>query len=322
MVGARRGREAMSRLPLGWRGLLLLLLGGAACSTSRTEQADEPNETAADQVVPTTGGDPRNAEYIFSGQPVRLVEGVSEAEAAPGSTARVVTRYFGNEASSDLDGDGREDVVFLLTRETGGSGTFYYLVAALARDEGYLGSHAVLLGDRIAPQSTEIRPDGVIVVNYADRAPGESFATPPSIGRTIRLRLDLETLQLGEVVQDFEGEADPARMRLDMTTWRWIRVTYADGITVEPRDPDAFTLTLGADGGLSATTDCNRVSGRYEVRGSELRVSSLAATRMHCEGAQEALFTAMLDSVASYRFTSRGELVLGLEANGTTITFR
>ena len=74
---------------------------------------------------------------------------------------------------------------------------------------GLVGSQGVLLGDRIAPQTTELRADGVVVVSYADRAPGESFATPPSVGKSIWLKLDPATLQFGEVVQDFEGEADP-----------------------------------------------------------------------------------------------------------------
>ena len=106
-----------------------------------------------------------------------------------------MTRYFGNEARGDLNADGREDVVFILTQEPGGSGTFFYAAAALDSDRGFVGSHAVLLGDRIAPQSLAIQPNGTIVVEYRERAPGESFATPPSIGNTIHLRLDPATLQ-------------------------------------------------------------------------------------------------------------------------------
>jgi len=303
--------------------MLLLVVGGLACSaSSRADGADEPTEQALDEAPPTAGIDPRNSEYVLSGRPVRLVDGVSETEPVPGSAASVVTRYFGNEARHDLDGDGREDVVFLLTQETGGSGTFYYVVAAVRRDDRYRGSHGVLLGDRIAPQSTEIRPNGVIVVSYADRARGESFATAPSVGKSIWLKLDPETLQFGEVAQDFEGEADPARMRLDMTTWRWIRTTYGDGASVEPRRAGAFTLTFGADGVFSATTDCNSVAGRYVLSGGELRFGDMAATQMHCEGAQQAAFTTQLAGASAYRFTSRGELVLTLGADGATMTFR
>ena len=46
---------------------------------------------------------------------------------------------------------------------------------------GFRGTNAVLLGDRIAPQTIEIR-DGVVIANYTDRRPEESMAVPPSVG--------------------------------------------------------------------------------------------------------------------------------------------
>lgn len=89
--------------------------------------------------------------------------------------------YFGNEAKGDFNGDGREDVAFLFTESGGGSGTFYYVTAKLADGKGFKELNAILLGDRIAPQTTEFR-DGMIIVNYADRKPSEPMTTRPSVG--------------------------------------------------------------------------------------------------------------------------------------------
>lgn len=156
-------------------------------------------------------GDYKNISYSIDGHNVRLVHGVAEKEAAPGSASKVVTRYFGNELVTDLNGDGREDVVFLLTQASGGSGTFYYAVAALNTPGGYIGSDGYLLGDRIAPQSTNVSQNpnqkGVVVVNYADRAPGEPMSARPSIGKSAYLKLDTEHMQWGVVVPNFEGES-------------------------------------------------------------------------------------------------------------------
>ena len=162
------------------------------------------------------GTDYKNATYVIDGKSVTLVNGLSEVEAAPGSAAKIVTRYFGNEVKHDLNDDGREDVAFLLTQETGGSGTFFYVVAALNTPAGYVGSDAVLLGDRIAPQSTSMdegatingtNRKNVIVVNYAVRLPNEPFTVQPSLGKSIWLKLDSDTMKLGEVAQNFEGES-------------------------------------------------------------------------------------------------------------------
>lgn len=123
----------------------------------------------------------KNATYIIEGQPVTLVNGSSTVASAPGSAEQTVTQYFGNEAAGDLNGDGVPDVAFILTQSGGGSGTFFYVVAALKTTTGYQGTNAIVLGDRIAPQTTEIR-NGQIVVNYADRAAGEPMTTAPSVG--------------------------------------------------------------------------------------------------------------------------------------------
>jgi heat shock protein HslJ len=281
----------------------------------------EPVQPTPGSAATEAPADHRNIEYTISGRRVLLVDGVAEESAAPGSAARIVTRYFGNEVRGDLNGDGREDVAFLLTQEPGGSGTFFYAAAALDSPQGLVGSHAVYVGDRIAPQTTELRPDGIIVVNFSDRAPGESFATPPSVAKTLLLKLDPATLEIGEVVQDFEGEANPDVMQLDMKTWVWIRAVDG-GNEIVPRQAEAFTLTF--EGGMfSATTDCNRVRGGYTTQGQELTFAdNMAATRMFCADSQETAFTELLQRTARYSFTSRGELVLELRDNAGSITFR
>lgn len=124
--------------------------------------------------------DAQNASYKIEGVDVFLKDGISRVPLAE-SSATTTTVYFGNEATGDLNADGKDDVAFILTQSTGGSGTFYYLAVALRTDTGYKGTNAIFLGDRIAPQTTEVK-DGEIVTNYAVRAEGEPMATRPSVG--------------------------------------------------------------------------------------------------------------------------------------------
>ena len=156
--------------------------------------------------------DYKNTSYLIEGNSVQLIDGYSESDVVSGSATKTITRYFGNELVTDLDGDGDDDVAFILTQETGGSGTFYYAVAALhTENDGYVGSDGYLLGDRIAPQSTNVSPNprhkNVVVFNYADRAQGESMSTQPSVGKSVYLKLVPESMRWGIVVPDFEGES-------------------------------------------------------------------------------------------------------------------
>jgi len=265
---------------------------------------------------------PKDAIYIINDQAVTLKNGVAETEAAPGSASKITTKYFGNEVKHDLDGDGREDVAFLLTQEMGGSGTFFYVVAALNKVDGWVGSHATLLGDRIAPQTTNMGKGNILIVNYVERNPGESFAVRPSMGKSLYLLLDPQTMRFGEVVQNFEGEADPARMTLGMKTWNWISTTYNNDTQVKPRTVSKFTITFKNNGTFAATTDCNSVGGDYTTSGNKLTFGKMMSTMMYCDGSQESDFVKMLSEIQSFLFTSKGELVLNFKLDSGSMTLR
>lgn len=187
-------------------GAVVVIIGGVIAITAT--QLFAPGRSTEKQPVPT---DYKNAAYVIEGRRIELRDGVSEIESIPGSASKTITRYFGNELKTDLNYDGREDVVFLLTQQAGGSGTFYYIVAALNTDEGYVGSDGYLLGDRIAPQTIELsqnsNQEDIIVANFADRAPGEPMTAQPSVGKSVYLRLDLQTMQWVVVEPNFGSES-------------------------------------------------------------------------------------------------------------------
>ncbi len=264
----------------------------------------------------------KDATYLIQGELVTLKGGIAETPAAPGSASKIVTKYFGNEVKTDFNNDGREDVAFLLTQETGGSGVFYYVVASLNKETGYEGSQGLLLGDRIAPQTTEIGASNLVIVNYAERKAGENFSVRPSVAKSLQLFLDIESMQFGEVVKDFEGEADPSKMSLGMKSWRWISVTYNDGTTIKPKQTMAFTLDFNDDGTFSATTDCNRLAGKVVAKDGAVKFSEMISTKMFCEGSQEGDFQKVLERSAGYLFTSKGELVLDIERDSGSAIFK
>lgn len=273
-----------------------------------------------------TASDYKDAEYVIDGERVRLADGTATTSSAPDSSAHTTTQYFGNDVIVDFNGDGRQDVAFLLSRDTGGSGVFYYLVAALQTDRGYVGSEGYFIGDRIAPQTVEVSRNpshrGVIVVNYAERAPGEPMSAQPSVGKSVWLKLDPVALQFGEVVQNFEGEADPARMTLDMKTWVWVSALYNDGREIVPKEPGRFTATFGPNGMFGASTDCNHMGGTYQAADGQIAFGPLISTLMYCEGSQEQEFAQLIENASGYHFTSKGELILDLKFDSGSATFR
>ncbi len=184
MIVERRTKEAVSYFLT-----TLAIFGVITIAVLVFVSMQKPNATSG-------AADYMHATYMIEGQPVTL-----------GGN----TKYFGNELQTDLDGDGRQDTAFIVTQNNGGSGTFFYAVAALNTKDGYIGSDGYLLGDRIAPQNTTLSQNpkqvGVVVFNYADRAPTEPMSTKPSIGKSVYLKLDRETMRWGIAMPNFEGES-------------------------------------------------------------------------------------------------------------------
>lgn len=121
------------------------------------------------------GLDPANATYLIDGQTVTLAGGKAEEPAAPGSASHVITGLSDRLAAGDLTGDGKIDLAVVLTQETGGSGTFFYL-GALANDGTPI--KAAFLGDRIAVQNVRI-VDGKIAVDLLTRDANAPMAARP-----------------------------------------------------------------------------------------------------------------------------------------------
>ncbi|MDB5264838.1 MAG: hypothetical protein JWN64_409 [Parcubacteria group bacterium] len=161
--------------------VLVLVLGGLylfiTLSTAKYKQAPEAPVTSY-----------KDGVYTIDGKDVQLLNGTSEVEAAPGSAVKIKTAYVGNEATGDLNGDGKEDIAFIISQNKGGAATMYYLVAAFKTDTLYSGTNAILLGDRIAPDSVSIQ-GGTILAKYKGRNTWEAPTVNPTIPLTTRVKI-------------------------------------------------------------------------------------------------------------------------------------
>jgi hypothetical protein len=168
-----------------------------ACSPASTPTtAPEAAQTQAPAAGTTYTVDPQNATYLIDSKEVTLVNGVSEQEAAPGSATKIVTKYFGNAVDLDLNSDGLKDSGFLLTQDGGGSGTFFYVAAAINNSGTTKGTNAIFLGDRIAPQSTNVDPNNPaqFIANYLERKASDPMSAQPSVAVSRTFKLENGTL--------------------------------------------------------------------------------------------------------------------------------
>lgn len=121
---------------------------------------------------------PLDATYRIEGEEVTLAQGVAEVSAAPGSASVVRTEVVGEPIVLQGMQEGSEVYALTLQQVTGGTGVFYYAALALKDEDGFLGSEAVYLGNRI--ENIALSPWGELVrVSYVGRATSTSFAEAP-----------------------------------------------------------------------------------------------------------------------------------------------
>jgi hypothetical protein len=119
------------------------------------------------------------------------------------SAVKIRTYVSGDLVFGDLDDDGDEDAVFILVQDSGGSGTFYYVAAAVMMNGRYAGTNAVLLGDRIILKNLQIR-NSLVVAEYFKRKIDEPMSAPPE--KISQMYMVYESGNLEDVTVRDEGE--------------------------------------------------------------------------------------------------------------------
>ncbi len=128
----------------------------------------------------------RSLTYTIEDIPITLQNGVATSKMIAGvgesrKSFSITTQYIKTDAVGDLNGDGMTDKAVILLVAGEENKQLYYLAVARNTSEGYVGTNAIFLGDRIEYHKAEIR-GGEIVVHVRDRDSGESIAARPSMG--------------------------------------------------------------------------------------------------------------------------------------------
>lgn len=155
--------------------------GKCAPGSSRATSASSSNLTEA--VL-------KNARYELPDlKTVQLVDGKFESKYGEGAS-QVNRGELTRMALGDLNGDGAQDGVVILSVNTGGSGVFVYMLVVVNQNGAPQQVAVELLGDRVNVQNLVVK-EGQIVLNALGFAPGDPMCCPTqSVIRTYRLQGD------------------------------------------------------------------------------------------------------------------------------------
>lgn len=117
-----------------------------------------------------------NGTYTIAGEPVTLKGGVAVSERADGGPG-TLTKIENLPVRGDLDGDGRDELVVILTQDKGDGAVMYY-VSAISGATGKP-MDTLPLGDRVVVRNIDTSDDCIWLTMLTHKQ-GQNPATPPT----------------------------------------------------------------------------------------------------------------------------------------------
>jgi len=279
--------------------------GLPACGT-RDQEAQPASALPPDTLpqaseAPPTLDEVRNATYrgleIADG-PVTLVDGAWEGEPVDGGAARPrVTVAPDFLLLGDVDGDGSDEAIVLLSASGGGSGDFLY-VAVVDRHDGKVeNTGTALLGDRVQVRDARLE-DGRMLFDIVQAGPDDAMCCP---GELVTRGWHLRPGGLEEFVTSTKSG------RLSLETIAGTEWVLRNWSWDEPAPP-APEVTLAVQGGrFVGSAGCNRyfAAATPGTAPGDVSVGPAGATRMMCPEAAmqvEDRFLEQLSSTVKYGF--------------------
>jgi heat shock protein HslJ len=111
--------------------------------------------------------------------------------------------------------------------------------------------------------------------------------------------------------------AHPAQSAMGLTGQTWQVAEICGNPTAAGQQDRPPHLVFSAEGRISGSTGCNRLTGTYQLDGKALKFSPLAMTKMACPpplDAQERAFIQAINATASVR--ESGNILELLDAGG------
>ena len=254
-------------------------------------------------------------------EPVTLVDGHwrGPAYAQGAASAPTIGLFPDFRLTGDLNGDGRDEAVVLLWSNSGGSGSFDFVVVMGRDGAGEPANIATAaLGDRVKIRAGSI-DSGQIVLDVIQAGPGDAACCP---GQRFRRTFVLENSALKEISTKDRGRQTLA----DLSGTRWTLEHFGEDEAL----PAGIEVTLDFDQDrISGSSGCNRYMGGVVAGAQPGEVSlsgPLGATRMACPppaGDVEQRYLAALEQLTQYSFLA-GKLVLSWRDGQRlgTLTFR
>jgi len=296
--------------------LALLAVISVGCTKTIPDSVAKPAPIPAIQTAPPTLDEMKSATYAGVGEgpgPVTLQNGrwSGPPSVADGASRPIVELAGDFRVVGDLNADGIDEAVAVLTYNSGGSGTLSYLAVVSRRDGAIRNLATTALGDRVQLRSVRIQ-GGKLLASGLRAGSGDALCCP---GELVQWEWTLRDGTLNTPGAVRTGRLSLAVLTGSEWTLRAWNINEPAGV-----DP-AVTLAYDA-GRFTGSSGCNRYTGGVTegTTAGELSVGLLAGTRMACQGVAssvESRFMEQLTGAKTYGFMLGRLAISYMKADGS-----
>ncbi len=256
-------------------GILLGLIVG--CGQQGAGGTDGVDESSAATVTMPSPAEVAGATLsgIYD-DAVTLVEGEYEGEpfepeGASRPRVHLITELMPH---GDLNGDGVDEVIALVSENSGGTGHFLYVVPMTTIDGVVQQLGSALVGDRVNIRSVDVK-DGTIVMQTIEGGPGDAACCPTHKGTRV---WTMQDGVLTETVSEIEGPFSLA----DLAGPEWVLKAFNNKETA-PETPEVTLRFDLEENKFVGSGGCNSYFGSVESsEPRSLTIGPLAGTMMMC----------------------------------------
>jgi len=232
---------------------------------------------------------------------------------AGAASAPSVALVEGLEPHGDLDHDGHDEVVALLSGSAGGTGSMLYAAVMEERDGQWVNVATAPVGDRVDVREARVE-DGKLRLDVVQSGDQDAMCCP---GELATRRWLLEDGALIEEAAEVTGRLTPASIGEN----EWVLRRWSDE---EEADAEPRVTLSAAEGRWAGSAGCNRYT--VGVRAGDLpgmvKLSEAVTTRRACPepaSSAEERFLRLLARVRQFEFVA-GRLTLTSESEGEPVT--
>jgi heat shock protein HslJ len=232
---------------------------------------------------------------------------------AGAATAPSVTLLEGLEPRGDLDHDGREEAVALLSGSAGGTGSMLYAAVMEERDGHWVNVATAPVGDRVDVRDAVVE-EGKLRLDVVQAGEQDAMCCP---GELATRRWLLEGDSLVEEAAEVTGRLTPA----SIGGREWVLRRWSED---EEADPEPRVTLQAVEGRWAGSAGCNRYT--VGVQPGELpgmvKLGAAVTTRRACPepaSSTEDRFLRLLARVRQFEFVA-GRLTLTSESEGELVT--